>query len=43
MSCSSRICAISTMRVESTRMSSEVPAMKKIACRPMKRCASAGA
>jgi len=31
------------MRVESTRMRSEVKAMKKIAVIPMKRCASAGA
>ena len=31
------------MRVESTRMMSDVNAMKKIACIPMKRCASAGA
>src|SRR6266850_3837173 len=40
---SSRICAISTKRLESTRMSSEVAAMKKIAWWPMNRWASAGA
>jgi hypothetical protein len=31
------------MRLESTRMRSDVAAMKKIAFDPMNRCASAGA
>jgi hypothetical protein len=43
MSWCSRMRAISTMRLESTRMRSDVAAMKKIALCPMYRCASAGA